>query len=159
MTQCKDLNSDMTSGYVHIDITYFFYLSIRIKLYYFVIYNHVISVNVADFLFCVCYFKKIQKNVRIIRKALFALGLRSRIWRESSRRKMTLRPVNTPTGGQMKQTVEASKTAPLFFAFFTTERMTYAYIWCPFVKWIQPCIRNFYWIYWNKISIHRDMII
>lgn len=79
MTQCKDLNSDMTSGYVHIDITYFFYLSIRIKLYYFVIYNNVISVNVADFLFCVCYFKKIQKNVRIIRKALFALVLRSRI--------------------------------------------------------------------------------
>lgn len=117
MTQCKDLNSDMTSGYVHIDITYFFYLSIRIKLYYFVIYNHVISVNVADFLFCVCYFKKIQKNVRIIRKALFALVLRSRIWRESSRQKMTLRPVNTPTGEQMKQTVEASKTAPLFFAF------------------------------------------
>lgn len=37
--------------------------------------------------------------------------------RERSRRKITLRPVNTPTGGQMKQTVEASKTAPLFLAF------------------------------------------
>lgn len=34
--------------------------------------------------------------------------------------------------------------AVIFLAFFTTERMTYAYIWCPFVKWIQPCIRNFY---------------
>lgn len=75
MTQCKDLNSDMTSGYVHIDITYFFYLSIRIKLYYFVIYNHVISVNVADFLFCVCYFKKKSEKCEDYTESAFCIGV------------------------------------------------------------------------------------
>lgn len=157
MKQYKNLNSDMISGYVHIDITYWFYLSIRIKLYYFVIYNHVISVNVADFLFCVCYFKKSQKNVRIIRKALFGWGLRTRIWKGTFMSKNYIETSKYTNWGTNETNSGGVEDCAVISRLFTTERMTYAYIWCPFVKWIQPC--NFYWIYWNKISIHRDMII
>lgn len=70
MKQYKNLNSNMTSGYVHIDITYFIYLSIRIKLCYFDRCNHVISVNVAEHLYCFAI-KKNKKNRRNIRNALF----------------------------------------------------------------------------------------
>lgn len=124
MKQYKNLNSDMTSGYVHIDITYFFIyqyvLNCTISSY---IIMYIISVNVADFLFWVCYFKNIQKNVRIIRKALFGLGLRTRIWRERSRRKITLRPVNTPTRANEPNNGGDEDCAIFFFFFFAFLQM------------------------------------
>lgn len=45
------------------------------------------------------------------------MGLRTMIWREHLLGKITLRTVNTTTGGQMNQTMAATKTASLFCAF------------------------------------------
>lgn len=60
------------------------------------------------------------------------LGLRTRISRERSLGKITLRTVNTPTGANELNN-GGDEDCAIFF-FFTNERMTYAHIWCPFVK-------------------------
>lgn len=60
------------------------------------------------------------------------LGLRTRISRERSLGKITLRTVNTPTGANELNNGGDDDCAIFFF--FTNERMTYAHIWCPFVK-------------------------
>lgn len=55
------------------------------------------------------------------------LGLRTRISRERSLGKI----INTPTGANELNN-GGDEDCAIFF--FTNERMTYAHIWCPFVK-------------------------
>lgn len=82
-----------------------------------------------------------QKNVCAeYTKFVFKLGLRIRVWRERSHGNTTKRTVNTQTGGQMSQTMAATKTAPYsqrhryLMNGTTADAQNW---WCPFVKWIQ----------------------
>lgn len=147
----------MTSGYIHIDMKFILInLSIRIKLCHFVRYNHVVFCKRSRYFILFLIFKKTQKNVRNIWNALFGLGLRIRVWRERSHGNITTRTVNTPTGGQMSQTMAATKTAPYsqrhryLINGTTTDAQNW---WCLFVKWIQTC--NFVLLKrYKHISLH-----